>query len=145
MIDYLEKAGLQEALEAVGITLKEKFDVSGVGTWIVSPAARAAEAQIFIDAYDELPSLKSLKIQEVKQEGLNRINQIFPAISSFDELQLVREQYLSINAAARSPTADFQSAIDVYTAGRDAISVINNLLTSGDVTSYDVTVDPGWP
>ena len=88
--------------------------------------------------------LRATKIQELKDEGLSRIQAVLPAISSFDTLELVREMWLSIAPAARAATADFQSVIDIYQAARDGV-VFLNTATDGEVSSYDVTTSPSWP
>lgn len=84
------------------------------------------------------------KIQELKAEGLTRIQVEMPAIYNFDTLELVREQWLSIAPAARAPTATFQSIIDIYQAARDGVIVLNGA-TPAEVTAYDVLTDPTWP
>ena len=83
-------------------------------------------------------------IQDLKVEGLNRIQAVMPAISNFDTLELVREMWLSIAPAARSATADFQTIIDIYQAARDGIIYLKGA-TAGQVAAYDVTTDPSWP
>ena len=84
------------------------------------------------------------KKQELKDEGLSRIQVEMPAITNFDMLELVREQWLSTAPAARAATATFQSIIDIYQAARDGIIVLN-AATPAEVTAYDVLSDPAWP
>ena len=84
------------------------------------------------------------KIQELKNEGLSRIQAVMPAINSFDTLELVREMWLSTAPAARNATVTFQSIIDIYQAARDGIVVLNGA-TPAEVTAYDVLTDPSWP
>ena len=84
------------------------------------------------------------KIQELKNEGLSRIQAVMPAINNFDTLELVREMWLSTAPAARNATATFQSIIDIYQAARDGVIVLNNA-TPAEVTTYDVLTDPSWP
>lgn len=84
------------------------------------------------------------RIQELKDEGLSRIQAVMPAINSFDTLELVREMWLSTAPAARAATATFQSIIDIYQAARDGVIVLNGA-TPAEVTAYDVLTDPVWP
>lgn len=87
---------------------------------------------------------KAEKIQELKQEGLTRIQSTMPAISSFDMLELVREMWLSTAPAARAATVDFQQIIDIYQAARDGVVYLNSA-TAAQITSYDVSTSPTWP
>lgn len=84
------------------------------------------------------------KIQELKAEGLARIQVEMPAITNIDILELVREQWLSTAVAARSATATFQAIIDTYQAARDGVIFLKTA-TDGEVTAYDVLTDPAWP
>ena len=104
-----------------------------------------AAAELFIDAFDALPVHKEEKVVELKVEGLLRINVIFPAIETWDKLELAREQWLSIIPAARDATVNWQSMIDIYQAGRDANAIINAYATILEVESYNVQTDPFWP
>lgn len=92
-----------------------------------------------------LANAKRDKIQELKAEGLSRIQAAIPGIAGWDHLGLVREQWLSIASAARSATADFQLVIDVYQAGRAAVSDIGALTAVTAIDGYDVVADPSWP
>ena len=84
------------------------------------------------------------KIQELKNEGLSRIQAVMPAINNFDTLELVREMWLSIIPASRGATTDFQSIIDIYQAARNGVIFLNSA-SDVDVTTYDVLTDPTWP
>lgn len=88
---------------------------------------------------------KQFKISELKSEGLSRIQIELPAVSNFDELELIREQWLSMSPAARNPTTKFQQVIDIYTAGRNAASEINALILENEIDAYNVITDPAWP
>lgn len=103
-----------------------------------------AAVQAIVDAYDPLPDAKNEKIAELKQEALSRINAVLPAINSFDELELVREQFLSVAPAARTPTATFQQVIDLYQAGKAGVVSINALTTEAEVIAFDVVNDVAW-
>lgn len=137
MINFIDKAGLYEAIEAAGHTLHQEDNV-----WIPSDEAAV---QLIIDNHDELPLLKSTKIAELKKEGLARVNLTFPAVTNFDELDLIKEQFLSVAPAARSPTVDFQKMIDIVQVGKDAVTSINALTVANDIKNYDVMNTPNWP
>ena len=141
MITWTEKGhGLIDALDAVGIQKVTKDNVVSI-----YPIEREAEAQAIIDSYDHLPDVKKSKIAELKVEGLSRIQIVFPAINDFDELDLIREQWLSIAPAARQATTDFQVMIDTAQAGKAARAEINALTTIAEVEAYDVVNTPSWP
>ncbi len=137
-ITYIEKGiGLHKAINDAGYSMHKLDNV------FISDNDIAVQA--IIDAYDELPDAKAIKKLELKNEGLSRIQLLFPSISDFDELALVREQWLSMASAARSPTVNFQKMIDIYSAGLSGISAINALTTVTDVKNYDVVNTPAWP
>lgn len=119
------------------------YKVSGLDGVLLSDNDVAVQA--IIEAYDSLPEMKTDKITELKAEGLLRTQSVFPAVSDFDELDLIKEQYLSIAAAARQPTADFQKMIDLVQAGKAAAAAINTLTTEAEVNAYDVVNAPAWP
>jgi len=114
----------------------------GVFSWV---STDDTAVQLIIDAYDANPEAQKDKIEELKLEGLRRIQLIFPSISDFDELDFATEQYLSIAPAARQPTTNFQSAIDIRQAAKSAISFINTLGTLTAIADYDVVNTPAWP
>ena len=101
--------------------------------------------QAIIDAYDAIPQAQDDKIEELKAEGLRRIQLIFPSISDFDELDFATEQYLSVAPAARQPTTGFQSAIDIRQAAKNAIVFIKSLTILTEIENYDVVNIPAWP
>lgn len=78
---------------------------------------------------------------EIKRAGMQRIQVRFPAIDSFDALQLVRELYLSIAPAARQPTADWQWLINTFAAGQTALDAVAAATTIAQVDA----VSPAWP
>lgn len=137
-IIYIEKgAGLHEAIHNAGFRLQQ---VDGV--W---QSDNDVAVQGIIDNYDNLPDVKTIKIAELKAEGLSRINVVFPAITTWDDLELVRGQWLSVAPAARQATVEFQSMIDIYQAGRTEVSAISALNTVVEVEAYDVVNTPAWP
>ncbi len=136
--------GLHELLESAGFAVHFR-DNELLGTRIDGGNYIDAECQVVIDSYDPLPHAKRDKIRELKVEGLSRVQSVFPAIKNFDDLDLVREQYLSVAPAARQPTTDFQTAIDIVGAGRSAVVAINALNDYSSVIAYDVVLSPAWP
>lgn len=93
----------------------------------------------------ELAKAKALKKEEVKAEGLSRIQVAIPAIIDFDNLQLVKEMILSVAPASRQLTTNIQNASDIYQAGSDAVVVLNGYTSIGQVESYNEVNDPSWP
>ncbi|MDH3325151.1 MAG: hypothetical protein OEM38_00375 [Gammaproteobacteria bacterium] len=141
MITWLEKGhGLIEALGNVGIT-KTTED----GAVKIHPVEREAEAQVIIDTYDALPDYKKIKIEELKLEALSRVQIVYPSISNFDELKLVKDIIISIAPAARQLPADMTITTNIYQAGVDAVAAINLINVAADVQSYDVVNTPVWP
>ena len=94
---------------------------------------------------EELANVKQSKIEELKREGLRRIQLVLPGISNWDVLELERERWLSITPASRNPTAAYQSVIDIYQAGRTAVITINAMADTVTVNAYDVNTAPAWP
>lgn len=134
MIVYIEKGRyLHAAIRKAGHWLLEEN-----GVW---KSSNDAAVQAIIDNFDPLPDYKTERVAAIKAEGLARIQAVFPAINSFDELALIRELFLSILPAARSPTANWQRMIDIYTAGRNAVMVVNSATTKAQVDA----VSPAWP
>lgn len=136
----INKAGLQDAIKAAGF----KGVVQRKNTLEAFKPSEEPAINDFIAAYDELPATRLEKITELKKEGLKRVQSVFPAIHDFNELDLVREQYLSVAPAARQPTDDFQKMIDLVQAGKAAVVIINSSILA-DVINYDVITDPAWP
>lgn len=96
---------------------------------------------VFTPPTETLAAAKTRRRGEIRSEGLARIQVRFPAISDFEVLKLVREQYLSIAVAARTPTTDMQWLIDTYAAVQTALVDVNNAATVAAVDA--VTVN--WP
>lgn len=134
MITYTEKgAGLHEAILAAGHWLEQRN-----GVWVSS---NDSAVQAIINSYNPLPNYKTAKINAIKADGLSRIQALFPAIRDFEDLALIRELWLSILVAARSATPTWQRMIDIYTAGKNAISAVNAATTQAQVDA----VTPAWP
>lgn len=113
--------------------------IQQVKNWIINNTAS-------ISAYvPNINLIKEDKIGEVKAEAFNRIVEIFPGISSFEELELLKSFWLSIAPAARAATTEFQNIIDIYTAGKNAVVYVNSLNTIAEIEAYNVITDPTWP
>lgn len=140
-INFGTKGRFRE-LKDIITTLGYKREHDGVHLF---KAGTEAIIQNVIDSYNPLPDLRKKKVDELKAEGLSRIQVIFPAVNNFDELDLIREQWLSIAPAARQATADFQRMIDIVQAGRSARQAIIALNTIAEIESYDVVNAPSWP
>lgn len=134
MIRYTEKGRwLHDAVRRAGHQLWEEN-----GEW---KSSNDAAVQAIIDGFDPLPEYKAEKVKVIKADGLSRIQQVFPAIKDFDDLQFTRELYLSIAPAARQPTTQWQRMLSIYTAGQTAITAVNNATTQAQVDA----VSPAWP
>ena len=90
---------------------------------------------------ETLAEAKARKRWQIKSAGLARIQIGFPAIVSFDALQLMRELYQSIAPAARQPTTNWQLLIDTYQAGQTALDQVTAATTVAQVNA----VTPNWP
>lgn len=144
MINYIEKGlGLHRAIKSAGYRFYAEME-NGVAVWKTTPGAEAA-VQDIIDNYDEAPDRKADKTDEIKAEGLARINIIFPAISDMDELQLVAAFWMSIAPAARTPIPDFEGAIDIYTTGKNGIATVNAMTDVAAIKAFDPATDIMWP
>lgn len=97
--------------------------------------------------YDERGAIriKQDKIIDVKNHGLGLIKEIIPGVKDLDVLDLVAELWQSVAVAARQPTTNFQYAIDVRQAARDAIIVVNAMTDLTTINAYDPVTDPSWP
>ena len=133
-INYIENGiGMHETIRAAGHWLREQN-----GVWISS---NDAAVQALINSYNPLPRYKSDRIAAIKLDGLARIQVVFPAIKDFDALLLVREQYLSVAVASRTPTASMTSAINIYSAATTAIASVNAAASKAAVDAVVVA----WP
>ena len=90
---------------------------------------------------ETLAQAKVRKLQQIKTTGLARMQTRFPALQTFDAVQLVREVILSVAPAARQPTADFQWLGDTYTPRRNAADQVIAATTIAQVDA----VTPAWP
>lgn len=91
------------------------------------------------------PPIYAVLIPAIKQEGLIRIQIIFPAIKDIDEAVFAIEQWLSIDLAARTPTPNFSTFISTVQAAKAAITNVKTFTTQAEVDAYDVLTGPAWP
>jgi hypothetical protein len=84
---------------------------------------------------------KFQKVVKIKTEGLRRIKARLGALNSFDDVELVRQIFLSIAPAAIQLTADLKYVQDVYNAGKIAISAVRSASTESEVDAVVVN----WP
>lgn len=90
---------------------------------------------------ETLAQAKARKIHAIKAEGLARMQTRFPALATFDTVQLLREIVLSIAVAARQPTVDMAWLGDTYQAGKTAA---DQVLAATTIVQVDA-VTPAWP
>lgn len=90
---------------------------------------------------ETLAQAKARRLQQIKAEGLTRMQTRFPALGTFDTVQMLREVILSVAPAARQLTADFQWLGDTYQAGRTAA---DQVLAATTIAQVDA-VAPAWP
>ena len=125
--------GLTTTLAGLGYTLERKNNV-----WISSDDTAV---QTIVDSYDPVPATKKIKIQLLKDEFVRRAGLIFSAIESFDQIELMVEQWLSIVPAARSATVEFQSLIDLYVLAKAEATTLNALTDQEVIWAYNTE---GW-
>lgn len=92
-------------------------------------------------AAETLEQAKARKLHSIKLEGLGRMQTRFPALQTFDTVQLLREVILSVAPAARQLTVDFQWLGDTYQAGKTAADQVQAATTIAQVDA----VTPAWP
>lgn len=110
----------------------------------------ASNGQAIGDTYDPSfvyfdPEILSRKVDEIKTATLARITSQLAGIKSFDDIEVLKELWLSIAPAAKQATVKWQMMIDIWQAGKDAVIVVDALTTTSDVIAYDVETTPSWP
>lgn len=137
-IVYTEKGyRMHAALAAAGLGIADRN-----GVWVkANPAALDSDVNAFISAYSELPDVKSDRIDAIKLDGLGRINGLFPAITSVNEIEFYAEFWLSIKSTSKAATVNFQKIIDIYSAAKTAIASVNAAINSAAVAAVVVA----WP
>lgn len=138
MIIYIEKGeGLHAAIRAAGHRIEQ---VNGV--WVSDDDVAV---QVFIDTYDPLPDYKDAKIADIKAEGLRRMQLVFPALNSVDEVKLIGELWQSIAPSARNPTANMTRVINTRQAAEAAIATVRGYTTAVQVAAFNPVTSPAWP
>lgn len=134
-ITYTEKGlGLHAAIHAAGHWLEQRN-----GLW---RSDNDVAVQAIINAYNPLADQKAERIALIKADGLERMNAVFPALESLDEIAFYAEFWQSIAPAARSsPTVPFKRIIDIYSAAKTAIIAVNACTTKAQIDAVSV----GWP
>jgi len=90
---------------------------------------------------ETLAQAKRRKLHQIRDAGLARMQTRFPALQTFDAVQLLREVFLSVAVAARAPTADMAWLGQTYDAGRTAA---DQVLAATTIPQVDAVV-PAWP
>ncbi|GIW55335.1 MAG: hypothetical protein KatS3mg082_1739 [Nitrospiraceae bacterium] len=133
MITWKNLPGVDEAIAAAGHKVYWENDQ------LVVSDEKAVQA--IIDTYDPLPYVKREKKRKIAEEAFERVRMLFPALASYDQLELEVERWLSIAAVARNPTPAYKKLIDTVVAARAAIAAVNSASTVADVE----TLVPVWP
>ncbi len=105
------------------------------GAWI---SDNEIQAQAIVDSYDPVPETKRIKIQELKDEFVNRVAGVFPAITSYDDIEFFVEFWLSISPEARAPTVKWQNLINTYTAAKAVATAINAMTDQDLIWNHDI-------
>lgn len=144
-VNYVEKGiGLWQAIRAAGF---QKF--MGVnGIYYVDPdhptdTSQDAAVQAIINSYDPLPLYKSDAVVGIKATALAKMQTLFPAIIDINMVLLIAELWKSIAAAARSPTANWTTLINIYTAAVGGIANVNAATTQAGVDAAVAAIV--WP
>lgn len=144
-INYIEKGiGLWTAIRAAGFT---KF--MGVnGVYLADPdnpsdTSNDAAIQTIINNYDPLPLYKSDAINGIKATALTKMQTLFPAIVDVNMVILIAELWKSIAAAARNPTANWTTLVNIYTTAVNGIASVNAATTEPGVDAAVAAIT--WP
>lgn len=133
MITWKNLPGLDEAIAAAGHRVYWENNKLVVSDELA--------VQAIIDTYDPLPYVKREKKRKIAEDAFERVRMLFPALASYDQLELEVERWLSIAAAARNPTPAYKKLIDTVQAARFAFAAVNVATTATEVEA----VAPAWP
>ena len=139
MISLPNKIGLKDYLRSIGWLMRERDglcmakDIDGVEDDV--------RFQADVNAYNELPAIKQIKILEIKREGLIRVQLVFPTINDLDDLRLITNIIQSIAPAARQLTQPISQLAAIWQAAQNAIQAVN---VAGDALTV-AAVTPIWP
>jgi len=143
MITYIEKGyGLHDEILRLGHKLVKRHNADGTKSWISSDDI---VVQAIIDGYDPLPDYKAAKKAELKAEALRRMQIVFPAFQTMDDVKFFAEFWQSIKPAARQATPNFQKIIDIYAVAKSTLTTISTMSNESDIKNYDVISTPSWP
>ena len=136
-----------DAILGEDYVVRDSLDGNGqyIAEWnLVDPEPTRAEMLVVWDTV-ELDNARNLKLQEIKDEGLSRIQGVFPAIADFCTLQLIKDIMLSVAPSARQLTIGIQKVSDTYQAGADAMTAVEGLATVNLVNAFNPIDDVSWP
>jgi hypothetical protein len=121
-------------------------DGNQIGVEVVREELSSTEETSVQAEWDaNVPPIYARLIEQIKNEGLRRIQAIYPAVGSMDDLDLLIDLFTSIDASARqSPKPGIASVIAIIVAAKSAIANVKTFTTQAEVDGYDVTTDPGW-
>jgi len=92
---------------------------------------------------------KIQKLDELRDESSRRHNENMgtnlPIKYLDDMIEWLTMLWMSIDAGSRNPRIKWTKSININTAYKNAILVINAFTVLSDVNNYDVVNDPGWP
>jgi len=91
---------------------------------------------------ERISVLRDNKIEQTKAEGLRRISEIVPAISTIEMVNLILELWPMLNTGSAS--ADMILVKDIYVYARARIGAAESA-TEAQLNAYDPTTDTGWP
>jgi len=133
-------------MEAIVATKIISRMVDGKRVQVQETLSAQEESDLAIaQAAEVLPIAVENKISDLKAEAMSRITARIPGIGSIDQLNLIKEFWLSVAPAARAPTSDFQYVIDVYQEAKDTIVLLKAMTDATIVEAYDPVNDPSWP
>ena len=136
IVNYVEKGyGLWKAIRSAGHTLDGKD-----GVYVADdPVA----VQSIINGYDPLPDQKAEAITDIKATALAKMQTLFPALVDIDTVNLVAELWKSLVAQAKSPTPNWNTVINIYTAAQNGIAGVNAATTKAQIDSAVASIV--WP
>ncbi len=89
-----------------------------------------------------LEDTRRIKIEQVKSEGVFRINAVLPDINTLDEIKLIAVIWPMLDTT--SPPANIVLARDIYQYAKTKITQAQTA-TQAELDAYDPATDPNWP
>ena len=144
-INYTEKGiGLIDALRAAGYPRFGSIDrVFHADCDNPTDTSNDAAVQAIIDAYDPLPDQKADAVAAIKATALEKMQTLFSSLSDIDTVNLVAELWQSLVSQAKSPTTDWQTVINIYTAAKGGIQSVNAATDQAGIDSAVAGIT--WP